>query len=1039
MSDCGFVRITPATAAVTAVPCNFTSLGQRIAALIRNILNIFFLAACLAVLTLLSSCGSSNGSSSSAPTITINAQNGSAQSAVVGKAFAIPLSAVVDENGSPLSGVTVTFTAPSSGGASGAFANGKTTETDTTNSSGVATSTTFTANTNTGNYSVSATTSGAATPATFGLTNVAAPTITINAQNGSMQSALVNTAFALPLSAVVDQNGSPLSGVTVTFTAPSSGGASGTFAGNGITDSAVTDSNGIATSTSFTANATVGTYTVSATLAGATAPAGFSLTNKTLTIGATGGTPQSAVVGSPFTAPLVATVVDNNNNRQAGVLVSFAAPVSGQSGTFSGGAATETDTTDSNGVATSTTFTANSDPGAYLVTATAPGASAPANFNLTNTSNAAGVFATSGPQSANVSTPFANPLVATVVDGGGNPLPGVSVTFTAPASGASGTFAGGATTLTAVSDTNGHATSSTFAANATAGGPYNVTATTGALAPANFILTNITAGTTLTSYTFYLSGQSQSHPSSGSSGINFYALVGAVTIDQNGNVTGGEEDYNDGNTYTYSNVPISGGSLTVSNTTGQGTLVLTTNNANLGVSDQETFGVQFVNASHALIMQFDGSATSSGSMDVQNLTTPPSGGYAFTLSGVEPYGPVALGGVLVFSGNLLNPSWPGTIDVNDTVYGISAGAGFAANVSAVDAYGRGQITGISALDTTLTLNYYQIGPEAVRIIDMDASIAAVGSAFGQGANATSATAAGLGASVLAITGNPFSSNFGVLGQFTTDGSGNLSSGVADDNEFGNGVSASDVAITGTYTVGTNGYGTVTITPGQLGNVSSLGLYLTDPKLNLNDPNNSTGGGGALLLDLDTKLPTGMSLAGGTGVVTPQTDTATADFNGPYAAGWQEFNQYGEFDMLAQGTMTSSSETLSLQGIVSDPLSTLTANPSETFGDSFGSTPQSDSSNLGRYTMLSPNQLQMMITTSPAFFDAFDVILYQASQYQLYWLEVDTRGVFVGPLEQQGSLTGIPAAKRRVNIDRRPRSASPFLGQREWKKRAPSTP
>ena len=74
-------------------------------------------------------------------------------------------------------------------------------------------------------------------------------------------------------------------------------------------------------------------------------------------------------------------------------------------------------------------------------------------------------------------------------DAGNNPVSGVVVTFTAPTSGASGTFAGGLNTAT--TNASGVATSAAFTANATAGA-YNVTATTGALT-ANFALTN-TAG-----------------------------------------------------------------------------------------------------------------------------------------------------------------------------------------------------------------------------------------------------------------------------------------------------------------------------------------------------------------------------------------------------------------------------------------------------------------------------------------------------------------------------------------------------------------
>ena len=61
---------------------------------------------------------------------------------------------------------------------------------------------------------------------------------------------------------------------------------------------------------------------------------------------------------------------------------------------------------------------------------------------------------------------FANPLVATVTDSGGNPVPGASVTFGAPTLGPSGTFAGTGTTATVLTNAFGVATSPVFTANA---------------------------------------------------------------------------------------------------------------------------------------------------------------------------------------------------------------------------------------------------------------------------------------------------------------------------------------------------------------------------------------------------------------------------------------------------------------------------------------------------------------------------------------------------------------------------------------------
>ena len=100
----------------------------------------------------------------------------------------------------------------------------------------------------------------------------------ITAISGSSQIANVNTAFTSPLVVTVkDKSGIPLSGVTVTFTAPSTG-QSGTFSGGVTSITATTDAQGQAQAT-ITANATAGSYTVTASVSGVAEKAGFSLTN----------------------------------------------------------------------------------------------------------------------------------------------------------------------------------------------------------------------------------------------------------------------------------------------------------------------------------------------------------------------------------------------------------------------------------------------------------------------------------------------------------------------------------------------------------------------------------------------------------------------------------------------------------------------------------------------------------------------------------------------------------------------------------------
>lgn len=193
------------------------------------------------------------------------------------------------------------------------------------------------------------------------------------------------------------------------------------------------------------------------------------------------------------------------------------------------------------------------------------------------------------------------------------------------------------------------------------------------------------------------------------------------------------------------------------------------------------------------------------------------------------------------------------------------------------------------------------------------------SAFSRGAG--SFTSASLGTSVLAIQGEPTSGGIAVLGQFsTTNHASNPSSfsGVGDEIELNNGVQSNPAApIAGTYTISANGVGTMGVTTANLGSFGNLKFYMTDPLLNLNDPNNPNGGGGALALETDALL------AGATGVIVPQTDTAPASVTGHYVVGAQSTSNdqrgFCEFAMASQGTIQGG--VLTVTGDISDPLET----------------------------------------------------------------------------------------------------------------------
>ena len=160
----------------------------------------------------------------------------------------------------------------------------------------------------------------------------AAAVANIATTSGGGQSATVSTAFSNPLSATVtDTYGNPKSGISVTFGAPASG-ASSTFASGGNCTSnphtyqcvASTNASGVATSSTFTANASQGTYNISATASGGSNPSvNFSETNigllhiSSLVTGTTSG-------ATSWTGSITVTVTDSSGTAVNGVSVTGA-------------------------------------------------------------------------------------------------------------------------------------------------------------------------------------------------------------------------------------------------------------------------------------------------------------------------------------------------------------------------------------------------------------------------------------------------------------------------------------------------------------------------------------------------------------------------------------------------------------------------------------------------------------------------------------------------------------------------------------------
>jgi filamentous hemagglutinin family protein len=239
------------------------------------------------------------------------------------------------------------------------------------------------------------------------------------------------------------------------------------------------------------------------------------------TISATGGTPQSTTVNTAFATPLTATVTANNAIEPvAGGIVTYTAPSTGASIT----PGTQTATINALGNA-SITPTATTTAGSYTVSATSLGATGTANFSLTNNpDNPFSIVATGGtPQSAVVNTNYGQALQVLVRDQFNNVIPGATVSFSVPGTGASGSVSG----ATATTDTNGNA-SINITANTIAGDFNTTSSVSGVATPATFTLTN------LADVPFSITATSGSGQST-TVNTNFANSLQAIVRDQYGN------------------------------------------------------------------------------------------------------------------------------------------------------------------------------------------------------------------------------------------------------------------------------------------------------------------------------------------------------------------------------------------------------------------------------------------------------------------------------------------------------------------------
>jgi hypothetical protein len=554
-------------------------------------------------------------------------------------------------------------------------------------------------------------------------------------------------------------------------------------------------------------------------------------------------------------------------------------------------------------------------------------------------------------------------------------------------------------------------------------------------------------------------------------GNGAFGMVASVTLDGNGNVIGGEADGSANGFYW--NAPSITGTYAL-DATGHGDISLSLQSTTCCGTLQQTHGITATSNSHLVIAeedQFNGLTIGAvGSMDLQTAGptfsgSQVSGGYSFTLAGYSAAAGenASWGGIFTAdgtatassSGNITGGIFDENVgnDGGGSGYNAMTGAAglpFTGTYTAPDTDGRGIITlsgspdspascGATPLPACTEYVYYIVTPEALQLTSMTnvGNAGNGGTAFGQGSLATAAndtTAALSGGFIFTYYGFGDNNNGGdsdaAAGQFATDGNGNVTTGIMDLNVSDGGapaptIATTDISLAGsTYLFSGSPRGTLTTPSGQIYNV-----YLTDPNLNLLDPNNPNGAGGALLFEANNpSAPYGNAI----GLAIPQATPAPAALAGSYAILLSNQSNLGgccSYDGGFTGDFAVSTTTPYTFSGEGDFQGTGTNNATLTTGPLTG-TFTANTNNPGQFTGT--------ITTTPSFPFGIggttpgteNVDLFLANGSQGFIIETDTMAPIFGAIEAQGTITGAAAAKRPRPQQQRshPKNLLPTTGE-----------
>ncbi len=462
-----------------------------------------------------------------------------------------------------------------------------------------------------------------------------------------------------------------------------------------------------------------------------------------------------------------------------------------------------------------------------------------------------------------------------------------------------------------------------------------------------------------------------------------YAMVGALTANGSGVITGGTLDINDADTAEFTSGPIAGASINSNGSysvsvDGRGRATIGTNISGFG---NLTFDFVLSTSSHGLITEFDTFGSGSGTLDLQAAGVSPSGSYAFSLYGANYSSgtPWATVGNFAFSGGDI----AGLDDLNEG--GLLTYADQTLTGSLVLGPSATPATTLATGAFSGLFDVVAIDATHLKFIEMDETATLSGDAYSQ----TSPTIT-TGTMAFTLTGEEFASG----GFMTTNGSGGIS-GVEDYND--NGTNVSSPSAPAIFTANYTAAGTGRYTLGNFATFVGGSAYAAYPS-----------SGGLLLLEVDNS---GIAVGAG---YTQSTTTFGAtsqgyglNLTGINIAASQSLGAAIEVDDIAEFTAsaaTSGNGTLTA-GIIDE-----NADPggSTSFGAPFFDLGLSDGTygaldNLGRYGLSATAGNGNSSTLN----GRFDLTFYTVDGTTFPFIESDNGQVSTGVIVVQSATSATP--------------------------------